>query len=176
MTLEARRMAESRVGRAGMIAIGAIVTILAVSGSAFVIAGANPIEAYQAYFITPLTREFTLLEALNKATPILFTGTAVAIAFRAGYWNIGVEGQLLMGAVAAAGIGQVVEGWPTLMVLPLMVAGGALAGAARIPRSWRSQTACAATGSASIPRSAPSRSCFRSDSAPSPHPWPKGST
>jgi simple sugar transport system permease protein len=130
MTLEARRMAESRLGRAGMIALGAVVTILAVSGSAFVIAGANPLEAYGAYFITPLTREFTLLEVLNKATPILFTGTAVAIAFRAGYWNIGVEGQLLMGAVAAAGIGQVVEGWPTLIVLPLMVAGGALAGAA----------------------------------------------
>lgn len=130
MTFEARRMAESRLGRVGMLALGGIVVILAVTGSAFVIAGANPIDAYYAYFIQPLTREFTLLEVLNKATPLLFTGTAVAIAFRAGYWNIGVEGQLLMGAVAAAGIGQLAEGWPTLLVLPLMVAGGALAGAA----------------------------------------------
>ena len=40
-------------------------------------------------------------------------GAAVAIAFRAGYWNIGVEGQLLMGAIAAAGIGQVVDGFDT---------------------------------------------------------------
>jgi simple sugar transport system permease protein len=130
MTFERRRMAEHRLGRAGMIAFGAIVTILAVTGSAFVIAGANPVEAAYAYFVTPLTREFTLLEVLNKATPILFTGTAVAVAFRAGYWNIGVEGQLLMGAVAAAGIGQLAEGWPSLIVLPLMVGGGALAGAA----------------------------------------------
>ena len=130
MTFEARRMAETRVGRAGIIAIGGIVAVLAVTGGAFVIAGANPLDAYYAYFIAPLTREFTLLEVLNKATPLLFTGTAVAIAFRAGYWNIGVEGQLLMGAVAAAGIGQVVGGWPPLLVLPLMVAGGALAGAA----------------------------------------------
>jgi simple sugar transport system permease protein len=130
MTLEARRMAEHRLGRAGMIAIGAIVTILAVTGSAFIIAGANPFDAAYAYFVQPLTREFTLLELLNKATPILMTGTAVAIAFRAGYWNIGVEGQLLMGAAAAAGIGQVVHGWPTLVVLPLMIGGGALAGAA----------------------------------------------
>jgi ABC-type uncharacterized transport system permease subunit len=130
MTFEARRMAESKVGRAGVIAIGVVVTILAVTGSAFILAGANPLDAYYAYFIAPLTREFTLLEVLNKATPILFTGTAVAIAFRAGYWNIGVEGQLLMGAVAAAGIGQLVEGWPTLLVLPLMIGGGALAGAA----------------------------------------------
>ncbi len=130
MTFEARRMAESRIGRSGIIAIGAIVTILAVTGGAFIIAGADPLDAYYAYFIEPLTREFTLLEVLNKATPILFTGTAVAIAFRAGYWNIGVEGQLLMGAVAAAGIGQLVQGWPPILVLPLMVAGGALAGAA----------------------------------------------
>ena len=130
MTLELRRMAEHRLGRAGIIALGAIVTILAVTGGAFVIAGANPLDAYYAYFIAPLTREFTLLEVLNKATPILFTGTAVAIAFRAGYWNIGVEGQLLMGAVAAAGIGQVAGGWPPLLVLPLMIAGGAVAGAA----------------------------------------------
>jgi ABC-type uncharacterized transport system permease subunit len=130
MSLELRRMAEHRLGRAGIIAFGAIVTILAVTGSAFVIAGANPLEAAYAYFVQPLTREFTLLEVLNRATPILFTGTAVAIAFRAGYWNIGVEGQLLMGAVAAAGIGQLVEGWPTLLVLPLMIGGGALAGAA----------------------------------------------
>ena len=130
MTLEMRRVAENRLGRAGIIAVGAIVTILAVTGGAFVIAGANPAEAYYAYFIAPLTRQFTLLEVLVKATPILLTGTAVAIAFRAGYWNIGVEGQLLMGAVAAAGIGQLVEGWPSLLVLPLMVAGGALAGAA----------------------------------------------
>jgi len=123
-------MAENRLGRAGIVAVGAIVTILAVTGGAFVIAGANPLDAYYAYFIAPLTREFTLLEVLNKATPILFTGAAVAIAFRAGYWNIGVEGQLLMGAVAAAGIGQVVEGWPPLLVLPVMIGAGALAGAA----------------------------------------------
>ena len=129
MTLEARRMAETRLGRFGLITLGPIVTILAVSGSDFVIAGANHIEAYGAYFITPLTREFTLLEVLHKATPILFTGTAVAIAFRAGDWTIGGEGQLLLGAVAAAGIGQVVDGWSPFVVLPLMVGAGALAGA-----------------------------------------------
>ena len=130
MTYEARRAMESRMPRAAAIIIGAIVTVLAVTGGAFVLAGANPIDAYVAYFVQPLTREFTLLEVFNSATPLLFAGTAVAIAFRAGYWNIGVEGQLLMGAVAAAGIGQVVHGWPTFIVLPLMVGAGALAGAA----------------------------------------------
>jgi ABC-type uncharacterized transport system permease subunit len=130
VTLRARRVTENRAGRAGVIALGAMVVMLAVTGSAVIIAGASPLEAAYAYFVQPLTREFTLLEVLNKATPILFTGAAVAIAFRAGYWNIGVEGQLLMGAVAAAGVGQLAHGWPALLVLPMMVTAGAAAGAA----------------------------------------------
>jgi simple sugar transport system permease protein len=128
--LEARRAAESRVGRNGALVVASVVAVLAVTGLAFVAAGANPIDGYLAYFVQPLTREFTLWETLNAATPLLFAGTAVAIAFRAGYWNIGVEGQLLMGAVAAAGVGQVVHGWPGIVALPLMFAAGALAGAA----------------------------------------------
>ena len=62
-------------------------------------------------------------------TPILFTGAAVAFAFRAGYWNIGAEGQLLCGAIAAAWVGQVAEGWPRVLVIPVMLVLGALAGA-----------------------------------------------
>jgi simple sugar transport system permease protein len=116
--------------RTALVIVGAVVVVLAVTGGAFVIAGANPADAYLAYFVLPLTREFTLLEVLVVATPLLLAGTAVAIAFRAGYWNIGVEGQLLVGAVAAAGVGQVAEGWPMVVVLPAMVAAGALAGAA----------------------------------------------
>ena len=130
MSSKTRQLAHPAVPRSALIVLGAVITVLAVTGGAFVIAGANPLDAYVAYFVQPLTREFTLLEVLNSSTPLLLAGTAVAIAFRAGYWNIGVEGQLLMGAIAAAGIGQVVEGWPALIVLPLMVAAGALAGAA----------------------------------------------
>jgi simple sugar transport system permease protein len=130
MTADGRRAVAARVPRGGAIAVGAVVTVLAVTGGAFVIAGANPLEAALAYFVRPLTREFTLLEVLVASTPLLFAGTAVAIAFRAGYWNIGVEGQLLMGAVAAAGIGQLAADWPAWLVLPAMLLGGALAGAA----------------------------------------------
>ena len=64
-----------------------------------------------------------------RSTPLIFAGVAVAIAFRAGYWNIGVEGQLLAGAVAAAGVGMVVEGWPPIVAIGAMVVAGALAGA-----------------------------------------------
>jgi general nucleoside transport system permease protein len=129
MTAEARRSAPI-APRTALVIVGGVVAVLAVTGAAFVIAGANPVDAYLAYFVQPLTREFTFLEVLVVATPLLLAGTAVAIAFRAGYWNIGVEGQLLVGAIAAAGVGQVAEGWPAFLVLPAMVAAGALAGAA----------------------------------------------
>jgi general nucleoside transport system permease protein len=108
----------------------AILVTFAITAVPILLAGANPVEAYVAFVITPLTSPFTLLEVLVSATPILFTGAAVAIAFRAGYWNIGAEGQLLLGAIAAAGIGTIVGGLPPLVALPVMVVGGALAGAA----------------------------------------------
>jgi simple sugar transport system permease protein len=93
-------------------------------------AGENPFTAYREFLLTPLTSEYRLLEVLVSSTPILFTGAAVAIAFRAGYWNIGAEGQLLAGAIAAAWLGTLVDGFPRLVSLPLLVVGGAVAGAA----------------------------------------------
>ena len=92
-------------------------------------AGANPLEAYGTFIVEPLTSRYTGLEVLVAATPLLFTGAAVAIAFRAGYWNIGAEGQLLLGAVAAAWAGTVVDGLPRVLAVAAMVALGALGGA-----------------------------------------------
>jgi len=112
-----------------VLATGAIVITFALTAGPILVAGANPVAAYFEFLVSPLTSRFTALEVLVAATPILFTGCAVAVAFKAGYWNIGAEGQLLLGAVAAAGIGQAAGGLPQLVVLPLMIAGGALAGA-----------------------------------------------
>ena len=110
--------------------VAAILITFVITAGPILIAGANPIEAYTAFVVVPLTSQFTLLEVLVTATPIMLTGAAVAIAFRAGYWNIGAEGQLLLGAVAAAGIGTLVGGLPPLIALPIMIGGGALGGAA----------------------------------------------
>ncbi len=107
----------------------AIAVTFVVTAAFVLVAGADPIQAYYRFLVEPLTSRFTLLEVLVTATPLLFTGAAVAIAFRAGYFNIGAEGQLLAGAIAAAGIGMVVGGLPAVLALPLMIAGGALAGA-----------------------------------------------
>ncbi|MDQ3688785.1 MAG: ABC transporter permease [Chloroflexota bacterium] len=112
-----------------LVATAVLITFLITAGP-IIVAGANPVEAYVAFVVLPLTSQFTLLEVLVTSTPILLTGAAVAIAFRAGYWNIGAEGQLLTGAIAAAGIGTLVGDLPPMLALPMMVAGGALAGAA----------------------------------------------
>jgi len=111
-----------------VVPLALLVTFLVTS--AFVIAaGADPFDAFVRFLIQPLMSTGTFLEVLVSATPILFTGTAVAIAFRAGYYNIGAEGQLLAGAIAAAGLGMVLGGLPSIVALPLMIVGGALAGA-----------------------------------------------
>ena len=122
-------MRVSRWSTPVLVAAAVVITFL-ITALPILLAGANPVDAYAAYLVLPLTSQFTLLEVLVTATPIMLTGTAVAIAFRAGYWNIGAEGQLLLGAIAAAGIGMLVGGVPPLLALPLMIAGGALAGAA----------------------------------------------
>ena len=93
-------------------------------------AGASPVEAYAEFLVVPLTSSFTLLEVLVASTPLLFTGAAVAIAFRAAYWNIRAEGQLLLGAIGAAGVGALAGDLPAIVVLPAMIGAGALAGAA----------------------------------------------
>jgi len=111
-----------------MIPIASVfVTFLLTSG--FVVAvGANPLEAAYYFLLDPLSNPVRLIEVLVKATPLLMTGAAVAFSFAGGYWNIGVEGQLYMGATAATAIGLQMDGVPAWIALPLIVIGGFLAG------------------------------------------------
>jgi general nucleoside transport system permease protein len=109
--------------------LAAVVITFVLTAAIVLAAGESPFRAYDEFLLTPLSSEFRVLEVLVSSTPILFTGAAVAIAFRAGYWNIGAEGQLLAGAIAAAWLGTVVDGVPRIASLPLLVVGGAVAGA-----------------------------------------------
>ena len=99
--------------------------------SGFVLAyGENPLRAAYYFLLDPLSNPVRLIEVLVKATPLLLTGIAVAFAFSGGYWNIGVEGQLYMGATAATAIGLQMGGVPAWLALPLLIVGGSLAGMA----------------------------------------------
>jgi simple sugar transport system permease protein len=72
---------------------------------------------------------FALTETLARATPLILTGLAAAVAFRAKLWNIGAEGQLYAGALAAAAVGSGALGVPAALLLPAVILAGALAGA-----------------------------------------------
>jgi general nucleoside transport system permease protein len=67
-------------------------------------------------------------ESLVSSTPYIFAGLAVALGFRAGMFNIGVEGQLFIGAIFAAFVGYSVTGLPTIIHLPLALLAGAVGG------------------------------------------------
>ena len=100
--------------------IGAI--ILAVSG-------ANPFRAYAALIQGAFGNSKAVGRTLEKATPLIFSGLAVAFGFKAGLFNIGAQGQLLFGAITAAAIGFGIEGLPALLHIPLALLGGGVAGA-----------------------------------------------
>ncbi len=69
------------------------------------------------------------LESLVAATPYIFGGLAVALGFRAGVFNIGVEGQLFMGAIFATYAGYAIKGMPAIIHIPIALLAGALGGA-----------------------------------------------
>jgi ABC-type uncharacterized transport system permease subunit len=107
--------------------LAAISLALVLCSGLIALAGANVFTAYTKLFLSSLSTPFNLVETVVKATPLVFTGLAVTVAFRAKFWNIGAEGQLLAGAMAAAFIGAR-EGLPAWSLVPLMIIGGALAG------------------------------------------------
>ena len=80
--------------------IGAILFSFLVASILIVLAGASPLDSYGKLFIGAFGSKNALAETLARATPIILTGLAAAIAFRAKFWNIGAEGQLYAGALA----------------------------------------------------------------------------
>ncbi|WP_348629197.1 biotin/lipoyl-containing protein, partial [Mesorhizobium sp. M7A.F.Ca.CA.004.11.2.1] len=87
-----------------LLAIGG--TLILCSGL-IALAGAGVLEAYGVMFTASLGDSYAITETMVRATPMIFTGLAVAVAFRAKFWNIGAEGQLLAGAVASCFVGAI---------------------------------------------------------------------
>ncbi len=106
--------------------------VLAVMAGAvmFALLGHDPLVALHAYFIEPLTSAWSLEELVVKATPLTIIGAGLAFAYRANVWNIGAEGQLVMGAIAGSLIPILLPGWNDPLALVAMLALGALGGAA----------------------------------------------
>ena len=95
--------------------------------------GASPILAYKAMATGAFGSRYGLSETLVKATPLMLCGLAVSVAFRMRFWNIGAEGQLAMGGIAAAGLAlrlpSRLPGAPPWLLLSMIALGGGVAGA-----------------------------------------------
>ena len=108
--------------------VAIIVTMIITSIFAY-ISKINPFETFKYLLYFPLSSRASAIEILVKSTPYLLTGAAVIFAFKAGYWNIGAEGQLYAGAIAAAWLGQVLVGVPQIFAILIMIIGGFVGGA-----------------------------------------------
>jgi len=112
----------------------AILTAVVLGGIIIAIVKGNPFLAYYGLISGSFGSAKALSETAVWATPYIFGGLAVALAFKGGLFNIGAEGQLALGATVAALIGYALPGWlgveiPTIIHLPLTIISGMAAGA-----------------------------------------------
>lgn len=110
--------------------VGAIVATMAIASLLVLSAGASPLAVFGQVAIGAAGSRFALMETLTRATPLIFTGLAIAVAFRAKLWNIGAEAQLYAGAVVTVVLGTGALPLPSALLLPLIMAGAMAAGAA----------------------------------------------
>ena len=125
--IEPREM-PSKLWTIGIPIISALIAIL-FAAIPLALAGANIFEAYSQMAKGIFGSTFAFTEMLTRATPLIFTGLAATIAFRAKLWNIGAEGQLYLGAMAAVAVGTGLIDAPSFILIPIILFTGALAGA-----------------------------------------------
>lgn len=104
-----------------------VLLALATAGIIMLMAGVNPIAAYAGMLQESVGSMYGISETLVKATPLIVTGLAVSIAFRMHIWNIGAEGQLLMGSIGAAWV-ALYSGIEGYIILPVMFIAAAVCG------------------------------------------------
>lgn len=111
-----------------LVLLGALLGALLVGALFIVLTGSNPLTAYGVMMSGPFTSSYGFSETLVRTTPLLLVGLGIIISFRSGILNIGGEGQMLMGAVAAAAVALALPDWPAIVLMPLVLLGGATAG------------------------------------------------
>jgi len=103
---------------------------LLVGALVLTVTGHDALDTYQRILERGFTSDGALSGTLVAATPLLFTGLAAAVAFRMGVFNIGGEGQLILGAIAASGVAIALDGEPGWLVIAAMIVAGGVGGAA----------------------------------------------
>jgi len=126
-----KRPSPSRMWTALTPLLAVALTMIA-GGILFSILGKDPFEAIRIIFWDPLFHEqfaaFSRPQLLVKAAPLILIAIGLSLGFRAGVWNIGAEGQYIIGALCGAGAGLAFYPSESILIFPLMVAAGALGG------------------------------------------------
>ncbi len=130
MALVLERRAEA--GKWALLAAPLLAVGLTMASSlvVFWLLGQDPWRALQVYFIWPVSDAWGLQEVAVKATPLVLISVGLALCFRSNNWNIGAEGQFLIGAICGGGVAVWTHGWGGPWVLPLMLLAGAAGGMA----------------------------------------------
>ncbi|MEX2518952.1 MAG: ABC transporter permease, partial [Paracoccaceae bacterium] len=92
--------------------------------------GKDPVEVVRLIFVQPFLDPYSRTELLVKGTPLVLIAIGLSLGFRAGVWNIGAEGQFIIGALCGGGVGLAFYDVSGIWLLPLMAAAGAAGGAA----------------------------------------------
>ena len=109
----------------------AVLATMIAGGMLFALLGKNPVEAISTIFWEPLFGEFAFYyrpQLLVKGAPLILIAIGLSLGFRAGIWNIGAEGQYIMGAICGAGAGLAFYPLEAFYIFPIMVIAGALGG------------------------------------------------
>jgi general nucleoside transport system permease protein len=118
----------------------ALVLTLLLAGALFAALGKDPVQGLAVFFVEPLRNLRSISEVLLKATPLILCALGLAVCYRCNVWNIGAEGQFLLGALAGGGVALwlTTHGFsgPRGLFSPLVLAAGAIGGMA-----WAALTA-----------------------------------
>ena len=110
----------------------AVLATMVVGGLMFAMMGKDPFETIRTIFWDPLFHEtfgpYSRPQLLVKAGPLILIAIGLSLGFRAGIWNIGAEGQYIMGAIVGAGVGLAFYPSESILIFPLMVIAGAFGG------------------------------------------------
>ncbi|MEO0357215.1 MAG: ABC transporter permease, partial [Pseudomonadota bacterium] len=113
--------------------IVAVLATMVAGGIMFAILGSDPLEAIRIIFWDPIFNpqfaSYSRPQLLVKAGPLILIAIGLAMGFRAGIWNIGAEGQYIMGAIIGGGVGLAFYPLDAWWIFPLMVISGGIGGA-----------------------------------------------
>jgi general nucleoside transport system permease protein len=126
LKLEQRPQA-SRFWTFGSPVLALLITVL-IGVGLFVLLGKDPVKGLQAFFWEPIKSGYALGELTMKATPLLLIALGLAVCFRSNVWNIGAEGQFVIGAVAAGGMALLADKNTGPWIVPVILLAGMLGG------------------------------------------------